>query len=216
MNSNLTDITIILDRSGSMASIQADTIGGFNSLLEDQKKQPGEVNLTLVQFDTGNPFEVIHNAVKLADVPPLTDKVFVPRGGTPLRDAVGRGIVATGERLRNMDEADRPGKVLFVIMTDGEENSSVEYTAKQIKEMIGHQQNVYKWEFMFVGANQDAVMTGMDYGISQVRSVTYAANAIGATNTFGVLSRKMSAYRSAGATKDMDFNEDDRVQAMGN
>lgn len=161
MRKDLSDLTVVLDRSGSMHVCQSDAEGGLNRFVEEQKKQPGEARFTLVQFDTE--YEFVHRAVPIQDVPPCS---LVPRGNTALLDAVGRAIVETGERLAKMSEADRPGLVVFVILTDGQENSSREFSRAKVREMIAHQQDVYKWQFIYLGANQDAFAEAGALGIA--------------------------------------------------
>ena len=151
MRKDFTDITLVVDRSGSMEAIRQDAMGGVNRFILDQAEKPGDAVLTLVQFDTE--YEFVHRAKPIKGIPQY---VLTPRGGTALLDAVGRAINETGERLAAMPEANRPGLVVFVVMTDGEENSSREFTKKQIKEKISHQQEKYGWQFVFLGANQDA------------------------------------------------------------
>ena len=160
MRSDLTDITLVVDRSGSMQSIREDAEGGVNAFLQEQAKQPGEALLTLVQFDTE--YEFVHRGVPIKHVPAYT---LMPRGNTALLDAVGRAINETGERLSKMAETDRPGLVVFVIMTDGLENSSQEFTKAQIKQQIEEQQSKYSWQFTFLGANQDAFAEAGGMGI---------------------------------------------------
>lgn len=160
MRKDLSDITVVLDRSGSMNVCQSDAEGGLNRFVEDQKKLPGEAFFTLVQFD--NEYEFVHRAVPIRNVPHCS---LVPRGSTALLDAVGRAIVETGERLAKMPEADRPGLVVFVILTDGQENASQEFSKKKVQEMISHQQGVYKWQFIYLGANQNAFAEAGDLGI---------------------------------------------------
>ena len=151
MRKDFTDITLVVDRSGSMEAIREDAMGGVNRFILDQAEKPGDAVLTLVQFDTE--YEFVHRAKPIKGIPQY---VLTPRGGTALLDAVGRAINETGERLTAMPEANRPGLVVFVVMTDGEENSSREFSKKQIKEKISHQQDKYGWQFVFLGANQDA------------------------------------------------------------
>ena len=146
MRSDLTDITLVVDRSGSMEKIREDAEGGVNTFIQEQAKHPGEALLTLVQFDTE--YEFVHRGMPIKQVPPYT---LVPRGNTALLDAVGRAINETGERLAKMAEEDRPGLVVFVITTDGLENSSKEFSKAQIKELIERQQSAYKWQFIFLG-----------------------------------------------------------------
>jgi hypothetical protein len=161
MRSNFTDITVVMDRSGSMASCHADAEGGLNHFVDEQKKQPGDAAFTLAQFD--NRYEVVHQAVPIRMVPRCT---LSPRGSTALLDAIGRAMTETGQRLAAMNEADRPGLVVFVIVTDGQENASCQYSLGKIREMIRHQQDVYKWQFTYLGANQDAFAEADSMGIS--------------------------------------------------
>ena len=160
MNRDLSDLTVVLDRSGSMHVCQSDAEGGLNRFVEEQKKQPGEAVFTLVQFDTE--YEFVHRAVPIRNVPHCA---LVPRGNTALLDAVGRAIVETGERLAKVPEAHRPGLVVVVILTDGQENASKEFSKKKVQEMISHQQEVYKWQFIYLGANQNAFAEAGELGI---------------------------------------------------
>lgn len=200
MKDNYTDITVVLDRSGSMARTKQDTEGGFNHFIEDQRKLPGECKFTLVQFDTA--YESVYRAVPLQEVKPLN---LVPRGGTALLDAIGRTINETGARLAAMQEADRPAKVLFVIITDGEENSSKEFNHAQIFGLITQQQDQYQWTFVFIGANQDAIKNGTNMGLSAMNSLAYADNSKGVTDMYGSLSRSTSTLRASGARSTRSF-----------
>lgn len=164
MRENLTEMVFVLDRSGSMSGLAADTIGGFNELIEKQKKIEGDAYVTTVLFD--HEYEVLHDHVALEEVAPLTDKEYFARGSTALLDAVGRTIDAVGARLAAAPEEERPAHVVFVITTDGMENSSREYTAKRVRGMIEHQQQKYSWQFVFLGANMDAVSEARKLGIS--------------------------------------------------
>ncbi|MCA9271003.1 MAG: VWA domain-containing protein, partial [Planctomycetales bacterium] len=161
MRNDLTDITLVVDRSGSMASIREDAEGGVNDFIRRQAAEPGEAWLTLVQFDTE--YEFVHRGVRVQDAAPY---VLQPRGMTALLDAMGRAVVETGQRLARLPECDRPGLVVFVVMTDGLENSSREFSGPQVKEMIEHQQKVYNWQFTFLGANQDAFAEADAVGIA--------------------------------------------------
>ncbi len=207
MKEDSTDITVVLDRSGSMQIVRDDTIGGFNSFLADQKSQPGEATFTLVQFD--NEYEVVHAGKKIADVPELTASTFVPRGSTALLDAIGRAINETGKRLADLPEHDRPARVAFVVVTDGEENASKEFTRERVFEQITHQREKYNWQFIFLGANQDAIKAATDMGMAAASSMTYAHNKMGTNEAFKSTSRKMSSYRDK-QSKSMDFDEEDR------
>lgn len=170
MRENLTEIVFVLDRSGSMSGLAADTIGGFNELIEKQKKIEGDAYVTTVLFD--HEYEVLHDHVALEEVAPLTDSEYFARGSTALLDAVGRTIDSVGARLAAAHEEERPEHVVFVITTDGKENSSREYTAQRVRGMIEHQQQKYSWQFVFLGANMDAVSEARNLGIS----AKYAAN----------------------------------------
>lgn len=174
---NSTEILIILDRSGSMASIKTDMEGGFATFLEEQRKLPGECKVTLVQFDHAQ--ETVYESRDIMDVPPLE---LAPRGGTALLDAVASTIDATGARLRRMPEAQRPGKILCLIITDGAENASKEFTAAQVKTRIEHQRTKYAWEFVYLGANQDAFAEAQAMGINFAGN--YAATAKGVGDVF--------------------------------
>lgn len=207
MNQNFTDITIVLDRSGSMQSIRGDIIGGYNQFIDDQKSIPGTAALSLAQFD--NQYEVVHSGIDIKDVPDLTGETFVPRGSTALFDAIGRTINQTGARLAKMSETDRPGKVVFVIITDGMENASQEFTRGQINEMISHQEEKYSWEFVFLAANQDAIATGGEMGVRQNKAMTYAHNSAGVMRAMKSMSGHMREYRM-GNVNDIAFTEEDR------
>lgn len=207
MKDTHTDITIVLDRSGSMASVAGDTIGGFNRFLEDQQKAPGTACITLHQFD--HEFETRIKAQDIAAAPKLTPETFVPRGNTALLDAIGRAIVDTGARLGAMPEAERAGKVVFVIITDGYENASVEYNRGRIHEMITHQTEKYAWEFVFLGANQNAIATAGSVGIVASKAMTFADNSEGTTAAFCSVSSNLRAYRS-GSKFDMAYEPGDR------
>ena len=146
---NLTEIVAIIDRSGSMGSLVAETIGGFNNFLEEQKKGGAKATFTLVQFD--DKYQIDYNGVDINDVKPLDDKTYVPRGMTALYDAVGKTVTTVGERLAKTEEDKRPGQVIFLIITDGEENSSHEYEGAKIRQMVKHQIDKYSWSFVYMG-----------------------------------------------------------------
>lgn len=175
MKLDLTDITLVVDRSGSMQDIRSDAEGGVNAFIENQAQEPGEALLTLVQFDTE--YEFLHQGVPMVDVPKYE---LVPRGATALLDAVGRAINETGERLSKMNEADRPGLVVFVVMTDGLENSSQEFSKPRIREMIQHQQKVYAWQFTFLGADQDAFAEASAMGMDAAGAANFSKDKVGA------------------------------------
>jgi hypothetical protein len=210
MRSDLTDITLVVDRSGSMQAVQEDAEGGVNAFMEEQAKEPGEALLTLVQFDTE--YEILHSGVPVGDVPHYD---LVPRGMTALLDAVGRAINETGERLAKMDEKDRPGLVIFVINTDGLENSSQEFTRDQIKEMIEHQQSQYNWHFTFLGANQDAFAEARHLGIRAAGAAPYAADKV--ARSYGAAASKVKRMREQQRTNQPvsnEFTDEERESMM--
>lgn len=214
MKQDLTQITIVLDRSGSMAAVCDATISGFNEFVEGQKKAPGDANLTLIQFDTENPYEMVFDRA-IAEVPKLTAETYVPRGGTPLHDAIGQTITKLGAKLKRKPEAERPGKVVVVVMTDGLENSSREYRAPQIAEMIKHQREVYKWEFLFLGANQDAILTGERLNIPAANAVTYSHTPAGSAHVMSAMSANVRSYRGiSGQSSSLAWTEEQRKEAM--
>jgi len=204
MNENLTEIVVILDRSGSMAGLAKDTIGGFNSFLEKQKLLKGEAKLTLILFDDS--YEVCDNAVDIKLVSPLTDSAYFARGMTALNDAVGKTINTIGERLKNTKESERPGKVIFLITTDGQENSSKEFKASQIKEMVKRQQETYNWEFVFLGANIDSFAEGDKMGYSLNSTANYEPSVKGMEALYSALSRSVTDTRN-GVTEKMSMGD---------
>ena len=171
MNKNLTDITVVLDRSGSMTSCREEAENGLNRFIKEQQKAQGYAYFTLVKFD--DKYEVEYNGVNIQEVEKCT---LEPRGMTALLDAVGKSINETGERLSKMEEDKRPGLVVFVIVTDGAENSSHGFTKSQIKEMIEKQQSEFSWQFTFLGANHDAFAEAASLGISKNCTMTYSPN----------------------------------------
>ncbi len=200
MNNNLTDITLVVDRSGSMEAIRADAEGGVNTFLTDQAAQPGDALVTLVQFDTR--YEFAHRGVPVKEVPRYQ---LIPRGGTALLDAVGRAINETGERLSKMAEADRPGLVVFVVMTDGQENSSQEFTKASIKKMIEHQQTVYNWQFTFLGANQDAFAEAGSMGMAAAGIANFSTDKVAAA--YQATSAKVARMRKQTSVAEAVSNE---------
>lgn len=194
MNNNLTEVVFILDRSGSMQSLVPDTIGGFNAFVKQQKKESGEAKLTTVLFD--DKYEMLHDQLNIHEVPELTTREYTARGMTAMLDAIGRTINSVGERLARTDENDRPGKVVFVITTDGQENASKEFSKAQIKEMIEHQQHEYNWKFLFLGANIDSVSEAGSLGIDRNFAVNYSASSIGTQSLYTAVSRGVSSVRN--------------------
>lgn len=181
-----TQLVCIIDRSGSMASIAGDAIGGFNTFLEEQKKQPGTTKVSLVLFDHEYMMPVKNEDI--LNVKPLDDKVYVPRGSTALLDAVGRTINETGAELSSLHEEERPDNVIICILTDGYENASKEFKRDQIKKMIEHQKEKYSWDFIFLAANQDAFAEGGSIGIDIQDSYNFVSDSKGTTEAFKLMS----------------------------
>ena len=177
MRKNLTELVFILDRSGSMAGLEDDTIGGFNAMLEKQKQEPGEALVSTVLFD--NESQVIHDRIPLNRVQPLTRKEYYVRGCTALLDAVGSAVHHIGNVHKYAREEDRPEKTVFVITTDGMENASRRYTYQRVKELLQRQQEKYGWEFLFLGANIDAAAEAARFGIAPERAANYHADSQG-------------------------------------
>lgn len=190
-NPDFTEIICVIDRSGSMGVIQDDAIGGFNTFLDEQKKVDKPCALTYAQFDSE--YEIVHDGVPIKDVPPLDHKTYVPRGSTALYDAIGRTINVVGARLAKTPEHERPGKVLFTILTDGHENSSCEFRQGTIKEMIEHQRNKYQWEFIYLAANQDAATKGRSMGVA--RNHNFSATGQSVMSTYKGASEAFTSYR---------------------
>ena len=174
MKNNITELVFILDRSGSMSGLEADTIGGFNSLIEKQKQQDGECFVSTILFD--NDSEVLHDRVRLADVKPMTDRDYTVRGCTALLDAIGGAIRHIANIHKYARPEDVPEHTVFVITTDGMENASHRYDADRVRRMIEHEKEKYGWEFLFLAANIDAVTTAKRFGIGADRAVNYHAD----------------------------------------
>ncbi len=189
-NPNLTHLYFLLDRSGSMQSIKDDTEGGFDAFIAEQRTQPGECRVTLAQFD--DRYEEVYRDVPVAAVPPLR---LSPRGSTALLDSIGRLVVEAGERLAALPERERPGVVIVGIMTDGHENSSHELTHAQVKAMIERQTAEYSWQFLYMGADQDAIEVGSSIGVAATNSMTYGRGRVAAA--MAATSRNIGLTRSA-------------------
>ena len=194
MMKNLTEIVFILDRSGSMAGLEDDTIGGFNAMIEKQKNEEGEAYVSTILFD--NYIEVIHDRVDIRKVRPMTRRDYYVRGCTALLDAVGRTIRHIGNVHKYAREEDRPEKTLFVITTDGMENASREYTYDKIRALVERQKQEYGWEFLFLGANIDAISTARRFGIGADRAVNYHADSRGTRLNYEVVSETVSCMRA--------------------
>ena len=199
MKKNLTELVFILDRSGSMAGLEQDTIGGFNAMLQKQRGEPGEEVISTVLFD--NETEVIHDRVSLDRVPALTEKEYYVRGCTALLDAVGGAIHHIGNVHKYAREEDRPEKTLFVITTDGLENASRRYTYDKVKSMIERQLEKYGWEFLFLGANIDAAREAARFGIRADCAADYHADSIGTEAVYESVCEAVCQVRRAAPLK---------------
>ena len=197
MQKNLTEIVFILDRSGSMAGLEGDTIGGFNALLEKQKKAPGQAIVSTVLFD--NESQVLHDRVDIQKLEPMTEKDYYVRGCTALLDAVGGAIHHIGNVHKYAREEDRPEKTLFVITTDGMENASRRYTYEKVRAMIQRQKECFGWEFLFLGANIDAAREAARFGIARDRAANYHADSRGTGVVYETVSEAVSYVRSCAA-----------------
>ncbi len=193
MKKGLTEMVFILDRSGSMAGLESDTIGGFNGMLNSQRQVEGEAVVTTVLFD--DRYELLHDRIPLAGVAPITDKQYYVRGCTALLDAVGRTIQKIANVQDNTAEAMKAEKVIFVITTDGLENASREYHYPQIRQMIQEKQEKCGWEFIFLGANMDAVSEGAKMGIRADRAATYSCDSAGIQENYKAVETFMTQTR---------------------
>ena len=194
---NTTELIFILDRSGSMAGLESDTIGGFNAMIEKQKKVDGECFVSTILFD--NESEVLHDRLKLSEIKPMTDKDYTVRGCTALIDALGGAIKHIGNIHKYAREEDVPKHTMFVITTDGMENASRRYSSEEVKRMIQHQKKKYGWEFLFIGANIDAVETARHYGIDEDRAVNYHADPMGTGVVYDTVAKAVRSVRESRA-----------------
>lgn len=199
MKENFTSINVIIDRSGSMGHLAKDTIGSFNGFLAEQKAVPGEAVFTLCTF--ADKHTLVHDFAALSSVPDLNSKSYQPSGGTALLDAMGSTINMVGTKLAAIPEEARPSKVIFLIITDGEENASHEFNRHQIKSMVEHQSSVYSWEFVFMGANIDAIATGAALGVSQQNTLNYDATGVGVRDLYKGVSDSLRTYRGGTSSK---------------
>jgi uncharacterized protein YegL len=211
-----TDITIFLDRSGSMDLIRKDMEGAFNTFVKKHQEVPS-TKLTLIQFDSQNDQDVVYSNVPVKAVEPLS---LHPRGGTPLLDALCKAIDNTGQRLASIQESDRPDQVLMVIITDGQDNSSRLYRREDVKNRVNKQHGDYKWQFIYLGANQDAFAEAASYGISPQWTLNYAANSAGTAGAFaGLMSNTVNYTSSAGGMRGQSvrsFTKEQRDEAVEN
>ena len=201
----MTELVCILDRSGSMSGLEKDTIGGFNSMLEKQRKEPGDAVVSTVLFD--NETEVIHDRVVIADVPNLTDKEYFVRGCTALLDAVGGAIQHIGNVHKYARKEDVPEKTLFIITTDGMENASHHYTYDKVRNMIERQKERYGWEFLFLGANIDAAAEAKRFGIDESMAANYHCDEVGTVLNYEVISEAITSVRTSAAPLSADWKK---------
>ena len=203
MRKGLTEIVFILDRSGSMSGLEADTIGGYNSLIDKQRDEEGEAYISTVLFDGIS--EVIHDRVDISKVEPMTDKDYFVRGSTALLDAIGGAIHHIGNVHKYAREEDRPEKTLFIITTDGEENSSKNYSYSKVKKMVERQKERFGWEFLFLGANIDAIEAAGRFGINADRAVDYHCDEEGTAVNYRALNKAVSKVRKCKNVAEMSM-----------
>ncbi|MBR0437085.1 MAG: VWA domain-containing protein [Clostridia bacterium] len=200
MNPNLTEIVFILDRSGSMAGLEADTVGGFNAMVERQQKEDGAALLSAVLFSNGS--EVLYDRTDIRKVEPLTDAQYRVGGCTALLDAIGDAVHHIMNVHKYAREEDRPGKTVFVITTDGMENASRRYTYEAVQKLVGEARERYGWEFLFLGANMDAIAQARRFGISEKRAVRYECDSAGTALNFDVVSETIGSFRKCAEISD--------------
>lgn len=203
MKKGLTEVVFILDRSGSMSGLEADTIGGFNSLIEKQKKEEGEALISTVLFDDS--CEVLYDRVPLDKVEPMNDRQYYVRGCTALLDAIGGAVHHIANVHKYAREEDRPEKTLFIITTDGMENASQRYDYKKVKKMVEHEQEKYGWEFLFLGANIDAIEVAGRFGLKAGRAINYVSDSAGTELNYRVLSNMVSGVRRSKSVGEVDM-----------
>ncbi len=202
MKKNLTEIVFILDRSGSMSGLEKDTIGGFNSMIEKQKKEEGEALISCVLFD--DKIEVLYDRIPLSRIEPMTDKQYYVRGCTALLDAVGSAIKHIGTIHKYAREEDKPDKTVFIITTDGCENASRQYSYEKIKKMVEKKKAKHNWEFLFLGANIDAIAEAGRFGIDAKRAVNYKCDGAGTKLNYEVLGKTVARMRACTSAKEMN------------
>ena len=214
MKKGLTEIVFILDRSGSMGGLEKDTIGGYNSMIAKQKEEEGEAIISTVLFD--NETEVLHDRVSLDKIGPITDKEYYVRGSTALLDAIGGAIHHIGNVHKYAREEDVPEKTLFIITTDGMENSSRQYSYDKVKKMVERQKEKYHWEFIFLGANIDAVSVANKFGVDRSRAVRYECDSVGTALNYEVMGKMVACARSAKSAKAMEeaFDSDEMLSEI--
>ena len=206
-----TELVLILDRSGSMSGLESDTIGGYNGMLDKQKKESGEARVTIVLFDDA--YEVFHDGMDLQAIQPMTSNEYYVRGTTALLDAIGKTILRISHAQEQATDVERAENILFVITTDGLENASCEFTYEKIRELIDFHKAKQGWEFIFLGANIDAIATASKFGISKDRATNFHADGDGTELNYNVISETISSFRANSEIKEnwkekieMDFN----------
>jgi Mg-chelatase subunit ChlD len=208
MNQELTDITFLMDRSGSMHLLKREVVNGVNSFIAEQKLAKGDAVFTLIQFDGKDPNEYIHTAIPIKEVPRFPMSQFAPRGNTPLMDAIGFAIVKAGRRIKSMPRNERPGKVVFVIFTDGYENASRKYDKERIGTLIENLSTKYHWEFMFLGADTNAMMQGNEINIPE--DTTLDISSLKSEIAIELASEKLRNYRATNNSADFRYTSIDR------
>lgn len=203
---NRTELVFLLDRSGSMSGLESDTIGGYNSMLDKQKKEPGEATVTTVLFD--HSCELLHDRIAIQDVQPMTGKQYQVFGCTALLDAIGMTVQRIACVQKHTAPEKRADKVLFVIITDGMENASREYTYAKVQSMVAHEKEKYGWEFLFLGANIDAISTAARVGIGADCAVNYHADSRGTQLNYEAVSEAISYVRACAAPVNADWKAD--------
>jgi len=198
---NLTEIIVIIDKSGSMNSLKSKTIEGFNEFIHDQKKLKDDAILSLIFFSSPNREQIIYDSINIKNVPELTDKDYTPVGTTALYDCLGKTIKSVNKKIKNTKKEDRPNKVLFVIITDGFENSSKKYTKKDILDKISKMENKKDWSFIYLGANQDSFAEGSKIGINKTLNFEYSDN--GVNFAYNKISAYTTSFRKSKNTKEI-------------
>ena len=199
MKKNLSEIVFLLDRSGSMSGLEKDTIGGFNAMIEKQKKEEGEALISTILFD--HEMKVLHDRVKVKDVKPISEKDYQVRGCTALLDAMGGAIHHIGNVHKYARNEDVPEHTIFVITTDGMENASSHYSSSKVRTMVERQKEKYGWEFLFLGANMDAIAAAKNFGIEEDKAVEYRSDDIGTRLNYAVMSEAICEFRTKGTVE---------------
>lgn len=218
MKTGFSRLVVLVDRSGSMESVRSATVAGINEFIVSQKAQPGDAKLKIVQFDDngGIQYDVIVDKA-VGDVTLITEKDFTPRGGTPLYDAIGRTINELGLELSTLTEEERPERIVVAIVTDGYENASKEFKVAQIRSMIKHQTDTYNWNFTYIGANQDAVLTAESFGIGAASAMSFTADTIHTKNAFRGMGNYANAVRcstSLESARNVQYSKTDRLDSL--